>query len=193
MDRSSLVRARRCSIVALALGAALIATGCGGAETRERAKRDDTVTLAHVSRNDTLGTLRRQLRRSARAHEIASRCALVWGDLLSTPPSARRARIGCEGDRAIEGVVLCGQDLQTAMNDPRAHQIAVLLWRDDELQLGDVSQGGTVALSDVAPAQAPTAALFDADSSDARAAAQDVVGELSHAGDKFVVIAWPLE
>lgn len=188
---------------AVAVAASALGLGCVGSDAAPQTTtpRIPAVQVVHVSTWDTVADLRAQLRDVAgrlRADDEA--CAFYWGDVAARPPDAARLTIvwsvpQMEGE--VEGFLLCGEDNQFAMQDPRAQDVALMFWHQGRMQIAPLAAAGAVpfertGLEDIDAGPADAAAVIDLDTSDAHVPAARLLERLQTLPSTFVFAAMPI-
>lgn len=181
----------RCAVgVPWTAGIALCVAGCGATAPAPEPRQ----TVVHVDPAQTMA----EVAEAAVAATGGGRdCLLVWGDVATRPPSAAPVRLVWAEFEHLDGWVVCGADAEPVLLDPRAPQMAMLYYRDDELYVGPVAEGGVTRLRDTvlairSDAPAPSLTVFDPDSSDRDVPAYRVLRRLREAPREFLLVAWPV-
>ena len=176
------------AVVASCLGVVL---GCGGSEVRDT----DSMLVVEVGPDDSLDDV---AQKAYAAVGGGRDCLLVWGDVVTQPAEARPVRLAWAELEHIDGYVLCGDDAELVLLDPRAEHLAVLYYRDRQLHVGHPSQGGTIPLRRTtlglrSDGPAPCLSVFDRNSSDGRVPAFVVLRELREVPRDFLIAAMPVD
>ena len=127
------------------------------------------------------------------------RCSFFWGDVAVRPADARHARFAWQGgDEHIDGYVLCDEERELALSDPRLRSAARLFFQDGRLKMTDPDGVGSTEyqsslVADRGDAEKPSVAVFEGHTSDETARAAEVLDRLSAVTDDFLFATWPLE
>ena len=178
------------TVVSLAL-VLLWSFACGGSEIRGTPER----VLVRVDPEDSLEDVARK------AHAVGGGgrdCLFVWGDVVTQPAEATPVRLQWAELEHLDGYVLCGEEAELVLLDPRARHLAMLYYRDDMLHVGHPTDGGTAPLRRTtlglrSDAPVPCLGVFDPDSSDRRTPAFVVFRQLREVPRDFLIAAMPVE
>lgn len=176
------------AVVALCFG---LVAGCGGSEVRETNSR----LVVEVEPEDSIDDV---AHKAYAAVGGGRDCLLVWGDVVTQPAEARPVRLVWADFEHIDGYVLCGEDADLVVRDPRAEHLAMLYYRDRRLHVGHPSQGGTIPLRRTvlglrSDGPAPCLSVFDRNSSDSHVPAFVVLRELREVPLDFLIAAMPVD
>lgn len=175
---------------AIVVSCAAVAVGCGGSEVRET----ETRLVVEVEPTDSLDDV---ARKAYAAVGGGRDCLLVWGDVVTQPVEARPVRLAWAELEHIDGYVLCGDDAELVLLDPRAEHLAMLYYKDHRLHVGHPSEGGTIPLRRTtlglrSDGPAPCLSVFDRDSSDTHVPAFVVLRQLRDVPRDFLIAAMPV-
>ena len=151
--------------------------------------------VLHVSPEDSMADVAREIYAAADAE---GECTLVWGDVVTQPEEAQQVRLVWAELEYIDGYLLCDDDMELVLLDPRAKHLALLYYQPDGLYVGEPSRGGVNRLEDTplsirSDAPAPCLSVFDSNSSDLEAPAYRVLRQLREVPRDFLIAAWPVD
>ena len=168
--------------------------GLLGCATSPSVDPTDEPLVLHISPDDSMEDVAREIYAAADAE---GECTLVWGDVVTQPEEAQEIRVVWAELEHIDGYLLCDEDMELVLLDPRARHMAMLYYKPDGLYVGHPSRGGVNRLEDTplsirSDAPAPCLSVFDSDSSEIEAPAYRVLRQLREVPRDFLIAAWPV-
>lgn len=174
----------------------MLLAGAGlGCATSPSVEPTDEPLVIQISPDDSMADVAREIYAAADAE---GECTLVWGDVVTQPEEAQQIRVVWAELEHIDGYLLCDEDMELVLLDPRARHMALLYYKPDGLWVGHPSRGGVNRLEDTplsirSDGPAPCLSVFDSNSSEIDVPAYRVLRQLREVPRDFLIAAWAVD